>query len=74
MTYLVKAAVNLLSAVITIPNIIPSDLGSISRQISLVAISNDTNLQTYCKKGLFCCNKRLLGEIKRRHKALKCFL
>ena len=43
-SYFVKAAVNLLSAVITIPIIIPSDLGSMSRQISLVDMSNDTNL------------------------------
>ena len=45
MSYFVKAAVNLLSAVITIPIIIPSDLGSMSLHISLVDMSNDTNLK-----------------------------
>jgi hypothetical protein len=46
-SYLVKAAANLLSDVRLIPSIIPSVRGSMSRQTSLEATSQEMNLEKY---------------------------
>ena len=53
-SYLVKAAANLLSDVRLIPSIIPSVRGSMSRQTSLEATSQEMNLEKHfiIKNGL----------------------